>query len=70
MPSAGLGRAFTPPVLLRLAFAPSPAPRRLVEAQDPQKMAVLLSHLFDAAALREGAREDWLKAYDAQARGL
>ncbi|KAI8467452.1 MAG: hypothetical protein J3K34DRAFT_481220 [Monoraphidium minutum] len=42
-------------------------PRRLVEAQDAQKAAVLLAHLFDGAALREHARGRWLQDYDAQA---
>lgn len=38
--------------------------RQLVEVQDDRKMEVLLSYLFDTAALQGNCREDWLKVYD------
>jgi len=42
--------------------------RQLAASQDAQKLVVLLPYLFDGDALREYAREDWLKDYDKQVR--
>jgi hypothetical protein len=39
-----------------------------VECQDARKLEVLLSYLFDAAALQGPCREDWLKLYDKEVR--
>eukprot|EP00775_Hariotina_reticulata_P001557 gene1557-1897_t len=38
--------------------------RLLLEAQEPQKMLVLLRYLFDEQRLRHVCREDWLREYD------
>ncbi len=53
-----------------LTCSPAAARRRLVASQDAQKLAVLLRYLTDEAKLREVCREEWLKLYDKQVRGL
>lgn len=43
--------------------------RRLVEAQDSQKMLLLLEYLFDRACLVDCAREGWIKYFDTAVGG-
>ena len=41
------------------------ADRRLIMAQEEQKMLVFAQFIFSAVRLRELCREEWLKIYDA-----
>jgi hypothetical protein len=38
--------------------------RLLLEAQDAQKVLLLLQYLFDGDRLQQTCREDWLQVYD------
>lgn len=44
--------------------------RLLLEAQEPQKVLVLLEYLFDADRLQHVCREDWLQTYDKEVGAL
>eukprot|EP00218_Dolichomastix_sp_CCMP3274_P008635 CAMPEP_0170144934 /NCGR_PEP_ID=MMETSP0033_2-20121228/16248_1 /TAXON_ID=195969 /ORGANISM="Dolichomastix tenuilepis, Strain CCMP3274" /LENGTH=781 /DNA_ID=CAMNT_0010381465 /DNA_START=178 /DNA_END=2526 /DNA_ORIENTATION=- len=50
--------------LLRLEELSFGQYQRLVKSQDPQKMIVFLSFVFDERVLLESCRDEWLKLYD------
>jgi hypothetical protein len=39
-----------------------------LEAQDAQKVLLLLQYLFDGERLQHTCREDWLQVYDKEVR--
>jgi hypothetical protein len=43
-------------------------PRLLLEAQDAQKVLLLLQYLFNSDRLQQTCREDWLQVYDKEVR--
>lgn len=42
--------------------------RLLLEAQDAQKVLLLLQYLFNGSRLQQTCREDWLQVYDKEVR--